>query len=90
MIIAFDFDGTITKRNEYPNCGELREGIKRCINKLHKQGHSIIIFTCRSAGTIIQIYAYIEMIHYLSANDIHFDTINSNINPNKDFNPIKP
>lgn len=91
MIIAFDFDGTITKRNEYPNCGELREGIKECIDKLIYQDKcKIIIFTCRSINTPDQCNAYVDMINYLGKNDISFHVINNNVNPSKDFNPYKP
>lgn len=90
MIIAFDFDGTITKRNEYPDCGEIREGIVHCIIRLHNEGHDIMIFTCRDVQHISQIAAYNKMINYLINKSIPFRTINRNVNPTRAFNPIKP
>lgn len=90
MIIAFDFDGTITKQNEYPKCGLLREGIVECIRKLKEEGNYIIIFTCRDVSTNSQANAYIDMLIYLNRNCIPFDAINNNINPNTNFNPKKP
>jgi hydroxymethylpyrimidine pyrophosphatase-like HAD family hydrolase len=46
MIIAIDFDGTIVE-NEFPSIGPLRNGAQLYINKLHNDGHTIIIWTCR-------------------------------------------
>jgi hypothetical protein len=90
MIIAFDFDGTITKYNEYPKCGELRQYIEVCIQKLVQEGHKILIFTCRDTQHLDQLYPYIDMVEYLIKNNIPFDTINRNVNPSTYFNPIKP
>ena len=90
MIIAFDFDGTITKRNEYPNCGLLRNGIDKCISKLYNEGHNITIYTCRSTNTLRRLNAYNRMVEYLQLNCIMYNVINGNVNPSKDFNPIKP
>lgn len=90
MIIAFDFDGTITKYNEYPKCGELRKGIKECIDKLWLDNHYIMIFTCRSTNTLEQLEAYTNMINYLKDNKIKHHIVNANINPNRHFNPYKP
>ena len=90
MIIAFDFDGTITKRNTYPTCTEIREGIKQCINKLFDEGHSIMIFTCRDAAHFTQIPAYLNMIQYLSEHGINYHIINKNVTPSISFNPTKP
>lgn len=90
MIIAFDFDGTITRYNEYPKCGELRPGIQECINDLYRAGHKIIIFTCRDVQHVSQLEAYIDMVNYLRKNHIQFTIINRNANPVAQFNPIKP
>jgi hypothetical protein len=89
MIIAFDFDGTITKQNNYPLCLEIREGIVNCINKLYDEGHDIIIYTCRDAGNERGLDAYINMIQYLKYHKIKYHIVNGNINPTTVFNPKK-
>lgn len=88
--IAFDFDGTITQRNEYPLCGEIRPGIRKCIQDLALEGYPIIIYTCRSANGYKQAEAYIMMVEYLRDYGIVYSCINSNVNPSTTFNPIKP
>ena len=47
MIIAIDFDGTITTKNEYPKIGEIRPYCKETINALRKVGHFCYLWTCR-------------------------------------------
>lgn len=88
--IAFDFDGTITLRNEYPNCGVLRPGIAQCIQKLASEGFGIIIHTCRDFKHYDQAEAYAMMLEYLRDNGIVYDCINTNVNPTIRFNPTKP
>ena len=87
--IAFDFDGTITKYNEYPNCGVLRSGIQNCIQDLTNEGYPIIIHTCRSNNTELAAEAYADMVSYLRDNGICYTTINSNAQPSATFNPLK-
>ena len=79
-IIAFDFDGTITKYNEYPHVGVLRRGIVKCMKDLKHMGFKIIIHTCRSTNTLDQLFAYNTMVNCLIENGIPFDSINKNIN----------
>jgi len=88
--IAFDFDGTITLKNEYPNCGELRPGIDDCIRQLALLGHPIIIYTCRDVKTHDQLEAYNMMVQYLQEQGIVYTCINSNAQPSGRFNPTKP
>ena len=87
MIIAFDFDGTITKHNTYPTCEQLREGIVNCIRQLCVDGHYIIIFTCRDTGTQEQLDAYNTMVNYLRNNKIPYHVINKNID-NEELNIV--
>lgn len=47
LILAVDFDGTIVEEH-YPHIGPMRTGAKRVINKLHREGHTILIWTCRN------------------------------------------
>lgn len=46
LIIAVDFDGTIAN-NTWPDLGVPFEGVVECLSELVKQGHYIIIWTCR-------------------------------------------
>lgn len=69
MVLAVDFDGTIVEAL-YPGIGELRKDTKKIINKLHLEGHYIIIWTCRT-GTALQ-----EAKDFLIANEIRFHLIN--------------
>jgi len=78
-IIAFDFDGTITLKNEYPKCGNIRPGIAECIERLKVDGHQIIIFTCRSVGKPNAFRAYSAMLDYLEFYRIPYDIINDNL-----------
>ena len=36
--IAFDFDGTITQENIYPNVGAMRPLMDKCIQQLYNDG----------------------------------------------------
>lgn len=47
MIIAVDFDGTIAE-SEWPEIGAPMPGAIETLNALKKDGHSIILWTCRS------------------------------------------
>lgn len=73
LTLSVDFDGLITigSRN-FPECGRLRPEAKETINKWHRQGHYIIINTCRNPVTVLQCA------EFLALNEIHFDTINEN------------
>lgn len=69
MIIAVDFDGTISRgmypaiEGEQPYAGEV-------LRKLHKQGHYIIIWTCRCGVPLL------NAINWLIAHNIPFDRVN--------------
>lgn len=47
MIIAIDFDDTITEYSPYPITGKIREDAIYYIDKLYKDGHTLILWTCR-------------------------------------------
>lgn len=72
MIIAIDFDGTIVE-NAFPEIGALRKNAKEVINRLYKEGHDIIVNTCRSGrdetGAII----------FLVKSGIPFHCVNRNL-----------
>ena len=47
MVIAIDFDGTITKENCFPKIGEIRKNAVEVIINLQKHGHKCFLWTCR-------------------------------------------
>lgn len=70
IIIAVDFDLTIVK-SDFPKILRTRRFAKWAINKLHKQGFYIIIWTCRHEEHEAQAY------QYLTEKNISFDSINT-------------
>lgn len=69
MIIAVDFDGTIS-RGEYPAIGGEQPYAGEVLRKLHGQGHYIIIWTCRCGVPLL------NAINWLLERNIPFDRIN--------------
>lgn len=69
MIIAVDFDGTIS-RGKYPAIDGEQPYAGEVLRKLHEQGHYIIIWTCRCGERLL------EAINWLVAHNIPFDRIN--------------
>lgn len=47
MVIAVDFDGTITDKNMFPQIGEFKEHAIESIRNIQKHGHCCILWTCR-------------------------------------------
>lgn len=47
MIIAVDFDGTITKRNNYPEIAPFRENAIEVLKALQRDANDICLWTCR-------------------------------------------
>jgi len=45
--ICVDFDNTVTTKSEFPVTGELREGCKKKLDELKKEGYYLILFTSR-------------------------------------------
>lgn len=78
LVVAVDFDGTITKDNDFPhNIGVLRDGCKEAIDYIRQQ-HKVIIWTCRN-GEYLE-----EMEQFLRDNQIAYDGINTDIYPKTD------
>lgn len=69
MIIAIDFDGTIS-RGEYPAIAGEQPYAGEVLRKLHEQGHYIIIWTCRCGAPLL------NAINWLLERNIPFDRIN--------------
>lgn len=76
LIICLDFDNTIVKTDNFPHIVGLMPYARTVINSLYRDGHYIIISTCR-VGTALD-----EAIKYLSDNDVHYHKINEN-NPER-------
>lgn len=72
MIIAIDFDGTISDEPGYVSKDKLRErpGAFEIINKLKKAGHILCLWTCRWDQYLK------EALEWLNENKITFDYIN--------------
>ncbi len=47
MVIAVDFDGTITDHNDFPYINKLKDHAIAAIKNLQNHGHKIILWTCR-------------------------------------------
>jgi hypothetical protein len=77
MIIAIDFDGTIVEQ-EYPKIGKLKKDAKTVINKLYKNGHKIIIWTCRSNGNETKDDLD-QMLRFLDKQGILYHAANKNV-----------
>ena len=46
-ILGLDFDGTVTKVNNYPNVGEFRPGSMDTLKAFQKAGGKVLLWTCR-------------------------------------------
>ncbi len=90
FVIAIDFDGTIVD-HEFPYIGELKPHAKEVINELYDEGHTIIIWTCRTSQHAIGIDkdsspTIFHVKEFLESKGIKFDTINHN-DPDSGFQP---
>lgn len=47
MVIAVDFDGTITDKNMFPEIGKIKEHAIEAIKNIQQHGHKVILWTCR-------------------------------------------
>lgn len=59
MIIAVDFDGTIVE-HKYPKIGKLRENAIEVLKKLQKEGHYIILWTCRTGKELDEAVSFLK------------------------------
>ena len=75
MIIAIDFDDTITEPSPYPITGKVRKDAIKYITKLYLDGHKLILWTCREGKYLneaLQILDDCELLY-------KFDKINDNV-----------
>ena len=70
-IISIDYDDTLVYA-DYPNVGVLKEFAALAVNQLYSEGHTIIIWTCRSGDHETQAKEYLErmgvMFHHINEN----------------------
>jgi len=73
LIIAIDFDNTIsvTDMSNAKILG-IREGAVEYINKLHDDGHYLILFTCREGENLFKAEKFCK------ENNIKIDRVNAN------------
>lgn len=69
MIIAVDFDGTLHNA-EFPSIGNPLPASIEVMQKLKQDGHTIILWTCRSGQPLY------EAVVWMVENEIPFDYIN--------------
>lgn len=77
MILAIDFDGTLTEKSEYPVTGKINEEAIECCKLLQKTFDAkLILWTCRE-GAELQ-----EAVDLCKKHGLYFDAINDNIRYN--------
>lgn len=72
LIIAIDFDGTITEETNSTKIGTLKQNAKEVINWMKEKGCYTILWTCRTGKGLN------DAILFLKQNGINFDAINKN------------
>lgn len=77
-IFAVDFDGTLC-RNAYPNIGEPINEMIQWIKDLSRQGHKIILWSCREGMDLVNAIAW------CADQGIFFDAVNDNLEEMKKY-----
>jgi len=79
-IVAFDFDGTISQGDHYPDCGPIRPYAKEVINFLTDSGVKVVINTSRDVAIdqdVLKVHDDVTpMIEYLDSNGIRYSAVN--------------
>lgn len=73
MIIAVDFDGTLSLDAKYPDIGLPNTKLFNSIKESQKQGHTIILWTCREGKELD------EAVKWCDEQGLYFDYINENV-----------
>lgn len=73
MILAVDFDGTITENGYWPDIGPELPYMKSALTYLHALGHKIIINSCRADEPEKM------MVTWLAEHEIPVDAVNMNL-----------
>jgi hypothetical protein len=72
LTFGIDFDGTLCE-HKFPEIGEPKQEIIDFVISLRRQGHKIILWTCR-CGERLE-----EAVKWCNERGILFDTVNANL-----------
>jgi hydroxymethylpyrimidine pyrophosphatase-like HAD family hydrolase len=61
MVIAIDFDGTITDKNIFPEISELRPHVVEAIKHFQAAGHKCILWTCREGKHLDEARVFLRI-----------------------------
>lgn len=75
-VFAVDFDGTLCE-NAWPNIGEPIHDMINWIKQLRKDGHKIILWTCRDG------MALVDALTWCADFGLFFDAVNDNLEDHK-------
>lgn len=82
-IVAFDFDGTISIGDSFPEPGVLRSFAKQVINFMVDCGVKVVIYTSRDVAINQDTYTVYDditpMINFLNENGVRFSAVNKSI-----------
>jgi trehalose-6-phosphatase len=77
LTIGVDFDGTLTKKAQYPSFGENVPGAVEALRILKDRGYKIILWTCRNGEALDMALEWFKF------HRIELDGINSNCHTDK-------
>lgn len=79
MIIAVDFDNTLTAPSKYPITGALNYTLIEKLKQVQAAGHTVILWTCREGEDLA------EAIALCACAGLSFDAVNENYPPNPHY-----
>ena len=74
MVIAIDFDGTITDRNNFPDISDPRPYVVEAIKHIQQAGHKVILWTCREGIHLERAVAWLHE-HNINLSGYNFNPI---------------
>lgn len=72
LILAVDFDGMLVT-DSWPDIGEPDENMFRLLKKARKEGHRLILWTCRTGEALVRALSF------CAEKGLIFDAVNSNL-----------
>ena len=75
MVVAVDFDGTLTEDGFYPNCGKPIYKNIEYVKELKATGNKIILWTCREKESLQ------KAVNWCKDFGLDFAAVNENIDP---------
>lgn len=73
MIIAVDFDGTLTEKDIYPDIAQPRTDLINWLKQKKNNGHKLILWTCRIGIRLNEAVAWCR------EQGLEFDAVNENL-----------